>query len=126
MSSDVPEPSPAQEHQSISAILNAAADLLEKPGAWIQGDWALTATGDDLYLGAGPDAAAVCWCAEGAIAAVAGSRFAEAHGALQEYMGIMSIPAWNDDPERKQEEVVAALRNAATQAEPSTGRLGHK
>ena len=117
------EPSPTQEHKTPADVLLAAAELLEKPGAWTQGAASRDAFGnsddDNEIL---PDA--VCWCAWGAILRVSGctkigtgySRKAEpAYDRLKEFIGV-DVPIWNDHPSRTQSEVVETLRKAAALA----------
>lgn len=101
-------------------ILNAAADLLEKPGAWTQGYYA---NRDD---GGHTDALsddAVCWCSLGAIARVAGAYpesdrggpAFEAADVLEKVVGSY-VADFNDKTGRTQAEVVAAFRKAAEEA----------
>jgi len=122
---------------TVSEILNAAADLLEKPGAWVQG-WL---AGDEYgrpqrTMVTGADFCAKCWCVFGAIQK-AGWLAARSEEKAVGYKGIVSyhrkypemgmsvaktlglgtvseLMAWNDAPGRTQAEVVAALRAAAT------------
>ena len=96
--------------KSVSEVLNAAADLLEKPGAWTQGVY----HGDDD----------TCHCVTGAIAWVQGRRVPSetddaAVVAVSAQLGLKEyeILGWNDEPGRNQAEVVAALRQAAEQAD---------
>lgn len=51
-----------------SEALAAAADLIEKPGAWTQ--WTLAKRADGSHC-APRNRNAVCWCAAGAISCVA-------------------------------------------------------
>lgn len=94
---------------SVSEVLAAAADLLEKPGAWTQGAWI---NGD-------------CMCAEAAIGMAAGITYfpnvsvCEPALAFAGFVGDF-IPVWNDAPGRTQAEVVDALRQAARQASNPT------
>lgn len=100
--------------ETVSEILNAAADLLEKPGAWTTGDYA---RGDD------------CFCALGAICEIEGQvkprgnvvvEKEESDASRAFALFVMGEPEpyhvarWNDAPGRTQAEVVAALRAAAT------------
>jgi hypothetical protein len=110
------EPSPTQEHRTPADILNAAADLLEKPGAWVQ----------ETFGRRGE-----CYCVRGAISAAAGhnslsigddpSEEALAKAlfgpvrASQHLAGSL-IVQWNDAKGRTQSEVVAKLREAAALA----------
>lgn len=106
----------------VSEVLNKAADLLEKPGAWMQED----------YCDAGGYRAkelqrASCWCIAGAIGAVADMDGPEAEEWANKVLGplipgveegypVTGIPGWNDKPNRTQAEVVEALRQAALRA----------
>ena len=95
----------------VSAVLSAAADLIEPPGAWTQGVVARNAYGRCCY---GYSRQAVCWCASAAISRVDhGSSLA--HYKFSDFLG-ESIPIWNDAPGRTQAEVVQALRAAALKA----------
>jgi hypothetical protein len=101
--------------ETVADVLNAAADLLEKPGAWTQDAYARSAKGNKV-LPAGDKA--VCWCASGALARVQGlggyeAEYSDAGHVLARTVSIIDIPIWNDTPERTQAEVVAALRAAA-------------
>lgn len=94
----------------VAEVLNAAADLLEKPGAWTQGTWARGADG----LPDPTRETAVCFCLYGAIKMAAG--FAYCEPAIDAVIGVVGrdFIGWNDAPGRAQAEVVAALRKAAT------------
>lgn len=104
--------------QTVADVLDAAADLLEKPGAWTQGAYARGKTGRKVTT----RRAAVCFCAIGAMSVAAGCDPAvegepwEADVALRKAIGDTQIADWNDTPGRTQDEVVAALRAAATSA----------
>lgn len=98
-------------------VLEAAADLLERPGAWTQGGFAHDRDGKEV---AWDSSEAVCWCARGAIAFVAREYRAEVLDAIWDgaakAMGFRSygdIECWNDVPDRTQAEVVDALRQAS-------------
>lgn len=96
----------------VAGVLLAAAELLEKPGAWTQGEFAKTASGDGTYWNS-PDA--VCWCAEGAIRHVGGGSDAiiTLRRSLGLPGGLYPVAGWNDKHIRTQAEVVSALRSAA-------------
>jgi hypothetical protein len=90
-----------------------AADLLETKG-WIQGKF-------QSFLG---------FCAIGALRCATNNevgdqnsaRYVQAKTALREAIGIshsISVPEWNDAPERTQKEVVSAFRRAAHSLDPS-------
>lgn len=101
----------------VTRVLRAAADLIESEGAWTTGAWARDADGVSVF----PDEpSAVCWCAEGAIARVAGDGLAgqetaEVINAVEQHIG-RGIVTWNDT-QRAARPVVAALRRAADIAE---------
>jgi hypothetical protein len=108
---------------SLRETLNAAADLLEKPGAWIQGSYGQKPTGEPTYR----PSEASCFCLVGAISkAAGGKRLDEAHSyrgslafeALEVVDSVTPIVAhiWNDQQHRTQAEVVQALRDAALAA----------
>ncbi len=99
---------------NVADILNAAADLIEPDGAWIQNHSATTAQGR-LCLPA--EAQAARWCASGAISRAAPDWEAqEASIAFVNRMLRAKVWNWNDRPRRKQAEVVAKLREAAAKA----------
>lgn len=107
----------------VSEVLDKAADLIEPDGAWTQGVNARDADGNPTSA---LDDTATCWCALGAIAHIDDSRRAYLYAcALSQQVWAVrrfrDVPHWNDDPERTQAEVVAALR-AAAQAEREAGR----
>ena len=108
---------------TVAEVLNAAADLLERPNAWAQWIWAKGANGQPVWVG--NDEKAVCWCIEGAFERIVGHRdfyqlrFA-ARDAFSAANGDSPI-AYNDAPGRTQSEVVAALRRAAQQATAGGG-----
>jgi len=105
----------------VSQVLSEAADLLEKPGAWTQGEYARGKSGRPVKR----RYAAVCFCALGAIDAAHGetdignevdveaARFVTSV-AVPERVGNLAL--WNDAPERTQAEVVDAFRRAAALA----------
>lgn len=113
-------------------VLERAASLIEPEGAWTQGAFSRNDDGscDDKDNTAA--SAPVCWCAMGAIAEVAGvdpnapftwSRLdnfaAHAYRVLREVPEVAlatQVEVFNDATGRKQSEVVAALRKAATLA----------
>lgn len=102
---DAPSPN------SVAEVLSAAAALIEPDGCWTQGAASRDASGG---MGAAANKA-VCWCLFGAISRVAGVRTwleTDAFEAVRQVVGDAFIP-WNDAPDRKQAEVVAALRKAA-------------
>lgn len=102
---------------SVAKILNRAADLIEKPGAWTQDAAARDSSGRRIEP---TSREAVCWCTWGAIAKVGGKHERVAFDAL---IASLNLPdwydpasfgeVWNDAPGRTQDEAVAALRDAA-------------
>lgn len=109
-------------------VLESAADLLEKPGAWTQGAASRDVFGNpDGDSEIWPDA--VCWCAWGAILKVTGNtsivgsdqRPKTAAALLERHIGTNDVTTWNDAPERTQAEVVSALRQAARQSRGGEG-----
>jgi hypothetical protein len=104
---------------SVAEVLERAADLLQKPGAWTQGVLARNKAGEITGLSEfrGP---AVCWCILGATYVVDNdddddrSSSNSADRFLESLLG--EVGAWNDAPERTQSEVVAKLREAAALA----------
>lgn len=104
---------------SVSEVLGAAADLLEKPGAWTQGGWARDGLGDRVVS---TSSAATCWCAMGAMIRVAFATGRDADGAVDRLAKLVgaNIGKWNDHPARTQAEVVDTLRQAARQASNPT------
>ncbi len=105
---------------TVAEVLDGAADLLEKPGAWTQYAFARGKSGREVTT----RKAAVCFCALGAIdhvtgydPGIEGCTEANCYLALaitgRRYGGIAKF---NDDPRRTQAEVVAKLREAAALA----------
>lgn len=115
---------------SVSEVLAAAADLLEKPGAWTQFGGFFDPANEDANTGRdesgngvdGASADAVCWCIFGAIEKVECGLRLPTTGVLEQALGKTSqqIVDWNDAPGRTQAEVVTALRDAARQASNPT------
>jgi hypothetical protein len=107
--------------RSIGEVLNAAADLLDKPGAWTQGNSGRDAHGAEVPWN---DPDAVCWCAFGAVWKSQGRMTVQntpAEDILERIVG-WDITAWNDSPDRTQAEVVSALRAASRLA--TEGEVG--
>lgn len=114
----------------VSEILSKAADLIDKPGAWTQEEFAKAEDGTHWIEDEEAFDGAVCWCALGAVAvatnenpwSIWGSETlaGKAQFALTEVVGF-PVAGWNDAPERTQAEVVAALREAA-RIEAEAGR----
>lgn len=99
--------------KSPAEVLEAAADLLEKPGAWTQGSFARTASG----ASESPfSPAASCFCLRGALCRVSNRRLHDLLEVETKALGFPTAAAmarWNDHPSRTQAEVVAALRQAS-------------
>lgn len=107
----------------VADVLNRAADLLEKPGAWTQGAFARADDGTDLDDFSRDDQPVpACFCLYGAIGHVIGQhpeQYCDADQYLMKAIGVGSIRAvadWNDATARTQAEVVDALRRAAAAA----------
>lgn len=105
----------------VSEVLNKAADLLEKPGAWTQGEGARTPEGGGVRAN---DLRACSWDIIGAI-----HKAAPTDGladSAKNYMlaTIGNLTNYNDAPGRTQAEVVEALRQAARQSSPSSQEAG--
>ena len=105
----------------IAEVLRAAADLVEKPGAWTQRVFARDATRRPVTA---RDRSAVCWCASGAVRHVTADW--DKAGAAHEFLfqalpkwwrNRQNLTGWNDSRHRTQAEVVSALRRAADLAE---------
>lgn len=92
---------------NIAKALNAAADLLEKPGGWMQGK----------SSGVREDGTR-CFCTMGAIRHVTGEAQSDAERYFRDRhcAHIGGITGWNDRPGQKQEAVVDELRFAARDA----------
>jgi len=103
--------------QTITSLLNAAADLLAQPGAWTQGAYARDMFGSDVGSQWSDDA--VCFCVMGALNQVREAQhdaviLGSLSHAIRAVNGGYPIAEWNDAPGRTQAEVVAALRAAAS------------
>ncbi len=94
-------------------VLEAAADLLEKPGAWTQGCFARNAEGRKVDMWS---LEASCFCVSAAIQKSEGPRRFGAWDRFDGYIrqrGFRHMAEFNDAPGRTQAEVVAALRQAS-------------
>lgn len=100
-----------------SDILSAAADLIEPEGRWTQGVYARR---DGRQVAIQDIEDADCFCAVGAIKRITGGPVSgyltDVLNGIGRRRGYDHVAAWNDAPERKQAEVVAALRQAAEKA----------
>lgn len=96
-------------------VLEAAADLLSKPGAWTQGALGRKEDGSPICDPAELSTAS-CYCMAGALWVANGLA-----GPWSAFDALLEGPrnntgSWNDDRSRTQAEVVEALRAAAKQA----------
>lgn len=105
---------------TVAEVLERAADLLEKPGAWTQGGAGRDRRG--YLVQARNIDRAVCFCGVGAVWKAVGAPFEEVKDwVIYECFPPMNKAVnrsncfghWNDTPGRTQAEVVAALRSAA-------------
>jgi hypothetical protein len=115
-----PDPSVigAPSAPNIADVLNRAADLIEPEGRWGRDDYG--------YYGPDSDSDMGCYCLIGAIAKAAARApfLVENDDAIAAILGFKhgyEIPRWNDEPDRTQAEVVAALRAAAKLSEADNG-----
>jgi hypothetical protein len=96
-----------------SEVLSRAADLIEPEGAWNRFALAYDKRGGEVD----PDSPkATCWCAAGSLQRFASwhsDTYEEARQYIARVINEPLVASWNDDPDRKQAEVVAALRQAA-------------
>jgi hypothetical protein len=96
----------------IDRILNDAADFVER--GWCQYAMAVDALGNVV---SDDDDTACAWCATGAILRASDGMdhfFPHALKALARYIGVKEVSLWNDAEARTADEVIAALRGAAT------------
>ena len=102
-------------------ILRAAADLVERPGAWTQGASALDASGRLVDFNSD---AATCFCALGALWHAAGSAVSlpvdSAETALRGIIG-RNVGDWNDASDRTATEVAQVMRRAAATLDAGGG-----
>lgn len=112
----------------VQEVLNKAADLLEKPGAWTQGVFARNRRGN---VCSPTDDTARCFCVSGAVQRVVGGFASPTFYSVVDLLNAMArrrnarhIAHWNDAPGRTQSEVVEALRAAAKAAVSISGRAG--
>lgn len=99
--------------QKVSQLLARAEELLTK--GWTQKEYAR----DAMYLPAfWAGDTATCWCLSGAlrraaIDVVASPRdYQDAAQVIYRSEGMLTIPEWNDHPDRTQEEVLGVVRRA--------------
>ena len=124
----------AKPRLTTAEILTKAADLIEPKGAWTQGTFWRDREGRQVCLEDALLGSASCMCMAGAIYVASGQRHPSHR--LWELVdkviprprdGSAAMPFFNDNPERKQAEVVAALRKAAALAreaeEPTDGAM---
>lgn len=105
---------------TISTVFDAAADLLEREGAWTQGATALDAKGHQTEPCSDT---AVCFCMAGALVRVGDIwNYSALRAAIRPLLPRPSKPqleplvAFNDATGRTQAEVVSKLREAALRA----------
>lgn len=105
------------KEMTVAEVLDGAADLLEKPGAWTTDVCARDAEGNPTEWFQDD---AICFCALGAIfRAGGGSSSVSADDFFCTFLGgngWSKVSTWNDDANRTQAEVVAKLREAAALA----------
>lgn len=103
--------------KTVAEVLDAAATLIERPGAWTQDWFAKDADGEYVEE---TSCRAVCWCMRGAVFALAG--YPDAEDVFAPIIAVIGgettadIETWNDAPGRTQAEAVAILREAAVHA----------
>jgi hypothetical protein len=118
---------------TVADVLERAAALIEPEGAWTQGAFSRNYDGSaDLTEDENAASEPVCWCALGAIAQIAradpnapfvfsdGKKLTQQAAAHLRILAGHAIDDWNDEPNRKQTEVVEALRKAAALARKAT------
>lgn len=99
--------------KTVAGVLEAAADLLEKPGAWTRHVFARNSAG--MPVSTFSDSA-TCFCLRGALCRVGGFMLSDEMTKIQAALGFPNAKAmadWNDYSKRTQAEVVARLRNRA-------------
>lgn len=99
--------------KTVADILAAAADLIDKPGAWTQDTFARDASGKRTGL---DDPDATCFCVAGAILRIEGKSYRawNVFDAYTRKRGFRHMADFND--QGSQFVVVAALRAAAEKA----------
>lgn len=90
------------EAMTVSEILEAAAGLIERYG-WIQRQWGNKSSGFDLAE------SITQACPPG------DKNYVPAYRVISAHLKGCSLIFWNDEPGRTKEEVIAALRGAASQ-----------
>lgn len=114
-------------HNSVASLLTLAKDLIATPDRWTQG-----VSARDVYgMEVDPEnPTAKCFCLTGALARaryeafgysfIGDNSFGRAHALLPravDYKFELSVPKWNDDPNRTHHEVLKALDAAIAKAE---------
>ena len=112
-----------------SEIYNEAADLVEK--GWSQNAFARNKNGFSVDPGGD---GATSWCLSGALWLVtygkgtfnrpSDYRTSILYKLVQDLKLKKFVAAWNDDPDRTQEDVVKLLRDAAKQADEENKTIG--
>jgi len=105
------------EDISVADVLERAADLIAKPGAWAQGEYGRGPGGIVWEQDAPEPEGLNCFCLYGAVAHVSKAR-AGCDTPAVKFLEALNVSAtgWNDAPERTQDEVVALLRKSAALA----------
>lgn len=102
------------DREAVAAVLERAADRIERPGAWTQGAYARDAGGDSVEANS---TSATCWCADGALNVETGDYdillYASALSALGGSVPLNCVVAWNDRPTQTAANVAATMRKAA-------------
>lgn len=99
-----------------SKAFTAAADLLEKPGAWSTHNYAKDADGTPVFP---TDSEAVSWCTIGALCHVTGygpldTKLTPYRRRLRSVLNDKCAAAVNDDVNTTQMQIVKILRKCAT------------
>lgn len=103
--------SPSTPRETVAAVLERAADLIELEGRWTRKEMARDRNG---RYAEPRSPKAVCWCMAGAAHHVAGDTMSAIIAVNQmRRVTLGSVSLWNDTPGRTQAEVVTALRTAA-------------
>jgi hypothetical protein len=98
---------------ALEALIKARAEIAE-PARWTQKAYRRDATGEMCT-----QADAVCWCAAGAVRQVSGGYNFASKPALKVLVSVVGgqVERWNDAPERKHAEVLAAFDTAIAKAQ---------
>jgi hypothetical protein len=104
-----------QQDNPVVAVLREARRLIAEVG-WTQGAYARDAVGTTISP-AREDA--TCFCMEGALRRASRDRglFDAAEGVILDKCGELTIPSFNDAPDRTKDEVLSVLDRAIAAAE---------